>query len=260
MARSSFYYYMKCNKVVDKYRAIRARLIELSRQHKGRYGYRRMLFQLKKEGYKINHKTVLRLTGEMGLKSIIRLKKYRSYRGEEDKTTPNILKRKFNAERPFEKWATDVTEFSVAGKKLYLSPIIDLFNGEIISYSQSLRPDFEQITDMLDRVLKKVPKNAKPILHSDQGWQYRMKDYQGILRKNRIIQSMSRKGNCLDNAVIENFFGTLKSEMFYLKKYLSVEELQDDIDEYIDYYNNNRIRLNLKGMSPVEYRAHVLNN
>ncbi|WP_245222031.1 IS3 family transposase [Pedobacter kyungheensis] len=257
IARSSFYYYMKRNKVVDKYQAIRTRIIELSKQHKGRYGYRRMLFQLKKEGYKINHKTVLRLTGEMGLKSIIRLKKYRSYKGEEGKTAPNILKRKFNAERPFEKWATDVTEFSVAGKKLYLSPIIDLFNGEIISYSQSLRPNFEQITGMLDRALKKVPKNAKPILHSDQGWQYRMKDYQDILRKNRIIQSMSRKGNCLDNAVIENFFGTLKSEMFYLKKYLSVEVLQNDIDEYIDYYNYNRIRLNLKGMSPVEYRAHI---
>lgn len=260
MARSSFYYYMKRNKAVDKYQAIRERIIALSKQHKGRYGYRRMLFQLKKEGHMINHKTVLRLTGEMGLKSIVRLKKYRSYRGEEGKTAPNILRGKFNADRPFEKWATDVTEFSVAGKKLYLSPIIDLFNGEVISYSQSLRPDFKQITDMLDRVLKKVPKNAKPILHSDQGWQYRMKEYQGILRKNRIIQSMSRKGNCLDNAVIENFFGTLKSEMFYIKKYLSVEELQDDIDEYIDYYNNNRIRLNLKGMSPVEYRAHVLNN
>ncbi|WP_237088381.1 IS3 family transposase [Nubsella zeaxanthinifaciens] len=260
IARSSFYYYMKRNKAVDKYQAIRIRIIELYRQHKGRYGYRRMLFQLKKEGHKVNHKTVLRLTGEMGLKSIVRPKKYRSYRGEEGRTAPNMLSRKFNAGRPFEKLATDVTEFSVAGKKLYLSPIIDLFNGEVISYSQSLRPDFRQITEMLVGVLKKVPKDAKPILHSDQGWQYRMKDYQDILRKNRIVQSMSRKGNCLDNAVIENFFGTLKSEMFYIKKYLSVEELQNDIDDYIDYYNNNRIRLNLKGMSPVEYRAHILNN
>lgn len=251
---------MKRNKAVDKYQAIRIRIIELYRQHKGRYGYRRMLFQLKKEGHKVNHKTVLRLTGEMGLKSIVRPKKYRSYRGEEGKAAPNMLSRKFNAGRPSEKLATDVTEFSVAGKKLYLSPIIDLFNGEVISYSQSLRPDFRQITEMLVGVLKKVPKDAKPILHSDQGWQYRMKDYQDILRKNRIVQSMSRKGNCLDNAVIENFFGTLKSEMFYIKKYLSVEELQNDIDDYIDYYNNNRIRLNLKGMSPVEYRAHILNN
>ena len=260
MARSSFYYYVKRNKTVDKYQAIRIRIIALSKQHKGRYGYRRMLFQLKKEGHKINHKTVLRLTGEMDLKSVIRLKKYRSYIGEEGKTAPNILQRKFNADRPFEKWATDVTEFSVAGRKLYLSPIIDLFNGEIISYSLSLKPNFEQITDMLSRALKKVPKNAKPILHSDQGWQYRMRQYQGILRKNRIIQSMSRKGNCLDNAVVENFFGTLKSEMFYLKKYLSVEALKNDIDEYINYYNNDRIRLNLKGMSSVEYRAHILNN
>ncbi len=260
MARSSFYYYMKRSRLADKYEVIRTRILALSKQHKGRYGYRRMLFQLKKEGHTINHKTVLRLTGEMELKSVVRLKKYRSYKGEQGKTAPNILKREFKADRPFEKWATDVTEFSVAGEKLYLSPIIDLFNGEIISYSQSLRPNFEQITDMLHQALKKVPKNANPILHSDQGWQYRMKDYQGILRKNRITQSMSRKGNCLDNAIIENFFGTLKSEMFYLNKYLSVETLQKDIDEYINYYNNKRIRLNLKGMSPVEYRAHILNN
>lgn len=259
MARSSFYYCMKCNSTDDKYRVVRDRLNVLYKQHKGRYGYRRMLLQLKKEGHAINHKTVLRLTGEMGLKSAVRLKKYRSYKAE-DKIVPNILNREFNVDRPFEKWATDVTEFNVTGKKLFLSTIIDLFNGEIISYSQSLRPDFWQVTDMLDRALKKKPGNAKPILHSDQGWQYKMKSYQGILLKNGITQSMSRKGNCLDNAIMENFFGTLKSEMFYRKKYLSVEELKGDVDEYISYYNNKRIRLNLNGMSPVEYRAQVLNN
>lgn len=260
MARSSFYYCIKCSGTDDKYGVVRNRLNALYNQHKGRYGYRRMLLQLKKEGHTINHKTVLRLTGEMGLKSTVRLKRYRSYKAEEGQTVPNILNREFNVDRPFEKWATDVTEFNVTGKKLYLSTIIDLFNGEIISYSQSLRPDFGQVTDMLDRALKKKPGNTKPILHSDQGWQYKMKSYQVILHKNGITQSMSRKGNCLDNAVMENFFGTLKSEMFYRKKYLSVEDLKGDVDEYISYYNNERIRLNLNGMSPVEYRTQVLNN
>lgn len=260
MARSSFYYYMKRNKVADKYEAIKARLITLSKQHKGRYGYRRMLFQLKKEGHTINHKTVLRLTREMDLKSIVRLKKYRSYKGEQGKIAPNIIERDFKAEHPLQKWATDVTEFSVSGKKIYLSPIIDLFNGEIVSYSLSERPNFEQVTEMLKKGLAKVPKPTNLILHSDQGWQYQMREYSNMLNKHGIVQSMSRKGNCLDNAIIENFFGTIKSELFYLKKYRSINELRREIIEYVNYYNNDRIRLNLKGMSPIEYRVHALNN
>ncbi|MEJ5996636.1 IS3 family transposase [Pedobacter sp. Du54] len=202
MARSSFYYHMKRDKVTDKYQAVRARILTLSKQHKGRYGYRRMLFQLKKEGHVINHKTVLRLTGEMGLKSVVRLKKYRSYRGEQGKIAPNIIERDFKAAGPLQKWVTDVTEFSVSGKKLYLSPILDLFNGEIISYSLSERPNFEQITEMLKKGLAKVQKHGKLILHSDQGWQYQMRAYRNMLKNYGIVQSMSRKGNCLDNAII----------------------------------------------------------
>lgn len=260
IARSTYYYYIKRSKVTDKYLDAKAAIIQLSASHKGRYGYRRMLYALKKMDYIINHKTVLRLMNELGLKSIVRIKKYKSYKGEQGKIAPNIIQRDFKAEQPFQKWATDVTEFSVSGQKLYLSPIIDLFNGEIVSYSLSERPNFKQIADMLDKALKTIPKHTKLILHSDQGWQYQMKQYQGILNKKGITQSMSRKGNCLDNAIIENFFGTIKSEMFYLKKYMSLKDLQKDIINYVEYYNNDRIRLNLKGMSPIQYRAHVLNN
>lgn len=155
--------------------------------------------------------------------------------------------------------ATDITEFKVGGKKLYLSPIIELFNGEIISYTLSESPNFKQVSDMLGGAFVKVGKQKNLILHSDQGWQYQMKEYQRILKKKGIKQSMSRKGNCLDNAIIENFFGILKSELFYLKKYSEIDELKKDIKEYIHYYNNDRIKINLKGMSPIKYRAHHCN-
>jgi putative transposase len=191
----------------------------------------------------------------LGLKSIIRVKKYRSYRGQLGKTAPNILERNFKTDQPNKKWATDVTEFNVSGNKLYLSPIIDLFNGEIISYELSERPVFAQVVNMLKKSFRKIKTTENVILHSDQGWQYQMKAYQHLLKEKGIVQSMSRKGNCLDNAIIENFFGTLKSEMFYTKKFTTIQELKTEIKEYINYYNNDRIRLNLKGKSPVQYRT-----
>jgi len=152
----------------------------------------------------------------LGLKSLMRIKKYKSYKGEHGKIAPNILQRDFKAAQPNQKWATDITEFNVKGKKLYLSPVIDLFDGEIISYDLSERPDFEQVVTMLRKSFKEIRKNTL-ILHSDQGWQYQMKQYQRLLNEKGIIQSMSRKGNCLDNAIIENIFGILKSELFLLK-------------------------------------------
>jgi transposase InsO family protein len=195
----------------------------------------------------------------MGLKSVIRVKKYKSYRGQLGKVADNLLQRNFKADKPFVKLATDITEFKVGGRKLYLSPMIDLFNGEIISYKMSESPNFNQVKEMLRNVFKQIPKgNTGLMIHSDQGWQYQMKAYQHLLKEKGIIQSMSRKGNCLDNAVIENFFGTLKSELFYLKQYQNIKELKDEIKEYIHYYNHHRLRLNLNGMSPVQYRAHSL--
>lgn len=258
MARSSFYYCRKRAKEKDKYEAIKEQIKEIYQYHKGRFGYRRITLVLQQKGYLINHKTVFRLMKNLGLKSKIRIKKYKSYKGEKGKIAPNVLERNFKAIAPNQKWATDVTEFNVAGQKLYLSPIIDLFNGEIISYELSERPDFKQIVNMLTKSWTQLPKKHNIILHSDQGWQYQMVAYQTLLKSKKIIQSMSRKGNCLDNAIIENFFGTLKSELFYLNKYHSIDHLKTDIKEYIKYYNKDRIRLNLNGMSPINYRAHYL--
>lgn len=256
MARSSFYYYFKKQGQADKYEQVKAQINKIYHRHKGRFGYRRITILLKRDGVDINHKTVLRLMGEMRLKSLIRIKKYRSYRGELGKIAPNILNRRFQADGPGQKWATDITEFKVKGKKLYLSPILDLFNQEVISYEITDRPVFKGVMDMLKKALPRARGAAQLLLHSDQGWQYQMPKYQQLLKENGITQSMSRKGNCLDNAVIENFFGTLKSELFYLKQYESTEKLKSEIEDYISYYNNQRIKLNLNGMSPTEYRAH----
>lgn len=258
MARSSYYYYyhQQRHKAADKYKEIKDLISSVYHAHKGRLGYRRITLEIRNKGFVINHKTVLRLMKILGLKSLIRVKKYKSYKGEYGKTAPNILQRDFKAVRPNQKWATDITEFNVKGKKLYLSPVIDLFNGEIISYELSERPNFEQVVTMLKKSFKKIGRDTNLILHSDQGWQYQMKQYHRLLKDKGITQSMSRKGNCLDNAVIENFFGIIKSELFYLEKFNSVNQLKEEIIKYISYYNNDRIKLNLKGMSPVKYRAH----
>lgn len=255
MARSTFYYHLKASKN-DKYENVGKEIKAIYELHKGRYGYRRIRLELKNRGWRINHKTVLRLMQELGISSLIRIKKYSSYKGQQGRIAANLLDRNFTALRPNQKWATDITEFRVKDKKLYLSPIIDLFNGEVLEYSISERPNFKQVMDMLSQC-KVQNKEQNLILHSDQGWQYQMKQYQKTLEKMNITQSMSRKGNCLDNAIIENFFGALKSELFYLNRYTSVEHLKQDIKEYINYYNYDRIRLNLKGMSPVRYRAHL---
>ncbi|WP_198172276.1 IS3 family transposase [Flavobacterium profundi] len=260
MARSSFYYHQRSSSLSDKYKVVKELIKSIYDKHKGRYGYRRITDDLKDKGFTINHKTVLRLMKVLGLKSIIRVKKYKSYKGEQGKIAPNVLERNFKATAPNQKWATDITEFNVSGKKLYLSPIIDLFNQEIISYELSERPVFNQVVTMLKKAFKKVPENTNLTLHSDQGWQYQMKQYQYLLKQKGITQSMSRKGNCLDNAIIENFFGTLKSELFYIKKFRTIEELKKEIKQYINYYNNERIKSNLNKMSPIKYRAHYYQN
>ena len=160
----------------------------------------------------------------MGLHGKRRKSKYKSYKGEVGKIAPNVINRDFETSKPFEKLATDVTEFAVCDDKVYLSPVIDLHNNEVISYSISLNPNFEQTREMLQGLFDKLPQGVTPILHSDQGWQYQMKEFQRQLQEHKIIQSMSRKGNCLDNSVMENFFGRLKVEMFYGEKFQTVDE------------------------------------
>lgn len=192
---------------------------------------------------------------QLSLKAAIKVKRYSSWRGDHGETADNILQRDFKAIQPNEKWVTDVTEFAVNGRKLYLSPIIDLFNNEVVSYSISERPVLAMIDEMLDQAFSKLQNQNKPILHSDQGWQYRHRWYQSRLQEVGIRQSMSRKGNCLDNACAECFFSTLKSECFYLYDFKNIDELRPALEDYIHYYNNKRISIRLKGLSPVEYRT-----
>ena len=256
IARSTYYYHIK-HQDKDKYTGEKADIIEIFDKNKGVYGYRRVTAQLKKKGYSINHKTVLKLMKSLNLRGKQRKNgKYHSYKGEVGKVADNILKRDFTAKKPFEKLTTDVTEFKVCNEKVYLSPILDLFNREIVSYSISLSPNLQQIRDMLAGLFTKLPDTARPIFHSDQGWQYQHAEYQRLLSEHNITQSMSRKGNCMDNGAMENFFGRLKVEMFYGEHFESVEEFIQALDDYIYYYNNDRISLKLKGMSPVQYPTH----
>jgi transposase InsO family protein len=258
LPRSTYYYHLKQLKKPDKYKDVKEAIRTIYHKHKGRYGYRRIHNELKGLGYTLDVKTVLKLMNACNIKCQVRIRKYRSYRGNVGTIAPNILQRNFKADKPNQKWVTDVTEFTLFGTKLFLSPILDLFNGEIISYNISERPTFDQTLDMLDKAFKKIPKDTELILHSDQGWQYRMKRYHDRLKKKGIIQSMSRKGNCYDNAVMENFFGLLKSELLYLQRFESLEHFYKELVSYLDYYNNDRIKLKLRGLSPVNYRKQFL--
>ena len=254
MPRSTYYYYLKRLRKEDKYAEIKKQISTIYHEHQGRYGYRRITDELHNNGYRINHKTVQRLMKLLGLKSIVRIKRYRSYRGEKGKVADNILNRDFTATAPNQKWTTDITEFKLLGTKLYLSPILDMYNGEIVSYTISSRPVLQQVLDMVDIAFKQIPDDTNLILHSDQGWQYQHKKYQKRLSDKGVRQSMSRKGNCYDNSVMENFFGILKSEFFYLRTFSSIEEFKVELEKYIWYYNNKRIKSKLKGLSPVQFR------
>lgn len=212
---------------------------------------------MRSKGYTLNHKTVLKLMRILDLKGKQRKnEKYHSYKGEVGKIADNILKRDFHASKPFEKLTTDVTQLKVCGEKVYLSPVMDLYNREIVSYSISTSPNLWQIREMLDGLFAKLPADASPVFHSDQGWQYQHAEYQRLLAEHNITQSMSRKGNCMDNGAMENFFGRLKVEMFYGEKFENVNVFIDELKRYIDYYNYERISMKLKGMSPVQYRTH----
>lgn len=258
LPRSTFYYQQKVLQADDKHKQLKQKIRAVFNRHRGRYGYRRVTAALRQSGERVNHKTVQRMMGTLGLKSLVRPKKYRSFKGEVGHAAPNELQRRFEAKGANQKWVTDVTEFNVAGKKLYLSPILDLYNGEIIAFETAERPKFELVSSMLKKALSKLGPDDRPMLHSDQGWQYRMPAYQRVLRERQIVQSMSRKGNCLDNAAMESFFAVLKSEFFHLNKFSSVEALKAGLKRYIHYYNHDRIKLKLKGLSPVQFRTQPL--
>ena len=255
MARATYYYHTKRLQEPDRNEDIRQSISRIYDTHKGRYGYRRVTAQLRSDGIIINHKKVQNLMVEMGLRGKRKKTRYRSYKGEVGKIAPNVIDRNFVATAPNQKWTTDVTEVKIKDRKIYLSPILDMFNGEIISYTISDHPDLKMAMSMLEKAFKKIDIPEGLILHSDQGWHYQHLRYQKALKDKHIVQSMSRKGNCLDNAMMENFFGLMKSELLYLQEWDSVEQFSKELVKYIRYYNNDRIKLRLKGMSPVQYRA-----
>ena len=258
LPRATFYYHLKKQKQADKYETYKAEITAIFHENKGRYGYRRITVELRNRKIFLNHKTVQKLMKQLGLVCCVRIKKYHSYKGEVGKIAPNLLNRDFYAEKPNEKWVTDVTEFSLFGKKLYLSPILDLHSSYLVSYTISEHPTLSMVTSMLEKAFVNIPDNTNLILHSDQGWQYQHKQYQRMLHNKGIRQSMSRKGNCIDNSVMENFFGILKSELLYLQKFESIEQFKQELVDYLDYYNNRRIKTKLKGLSPALYRKLAL--
>lgn len=200
----------------------------------------------------VNHKTVLKLMKQMGLQPKNRKRHYNSYKGEVGKVAPNILERDFKANKPDQKWTTDVTQINIKEHKIYL----DMFNGEIISYTISHSPNLKMVVTMLNKAFSKHKNLTGLLMHSAQRWHYQHARYQKMLFDHNIKQNMSRKGNCLDNAMMENFFGLMKNELLYVNDYESIEDFEKDLRKYILWYNNKRIKLRLKGMSPVQYRAH----
>ncbi len=260
MAKSVYYYWLKASSshAPDPYLDAKNQISAIYHRHQGRYGYRRVLLELRNQHQHLNHKTVQKLMGQLGLKSTVRPKRYQSYKGSVGKAAPNLLERNFIAKAPNQKWVTDVTEFNIKGERVYLSPILDLYNQEIISYEIADRPQISSVMQMLQSAFKQLGPKDKPMLHSDQGWQYQMGLYQQTLRKQGVTQSMSRKGNCLDNAVMENWFGIMKTEFFYRKKFECIESFKKELCEYIHYYNHDRIKQKLKGLSPVDYRTQSL--
>ena len=258
LARSTYYYHEKRLAKADKFGSEKEAIAAIYHENKGRYGYRRITAELRNRSFLLNHKTVQHLMKQLGLVCRVRMKKYRSYKGEVGKVAPNLLQRDFETEKPNQKWVTDVTEFSLLGQKLYLSPILDLCSRDIVSYTISVRPSLSMVTEMLNEAFSEISYGTNLILHSDQGWHYQHKQYRRMLSAKGIRQSMSRKGNCLDNAVIENFFGLLKSELLYLQEFDSIDQFKTELIDYLDYYNNRRIKEKLKGLSPAIHRQQAL--
>ena len=272
--KRSTYYYVCSHLDDDKDAQMKQLISDIFNENKGRYGYRRIDLELRNRGHIVNHKKVKRIMKQIGLFGISPKAKYRSYKGDMNGTVKNLLIHKevdeanhktkyvrdFGTSKPNEKWSTDVSEFHTAAGKLYLAPVLDMYNDEIVAYDISVSPDFLQQRRLLEKAFSRFEDLKGLIFHSDQGWQYQMHAWHKELKDRGIIQSMSRKGNCLDNSPIENFFGKLKNEMFYGHEYefRSLDELKKAIEEYIDYYNTKRIKIKLKGLTPCQARSQAL--
>ncbi len=257
LARSTFNYVKKhMGEKERKDEAVLREIKSIFNENNGKYGYPRITIELQNRGYNINKKRVARIMRENNIRAARKKRRYNSYKGTVGKIAPNILNRDFSTTEPYQKLGTDVTVFITPHGKLYLSPIIDFHTREILAYDLSEHPNMQQIRRMLDRLIKKHGDYLDgAIMHSDQEWQYQMLYYRKFLKEHNITQSMSRKGNCLDNSPTENFFGRLKTDMYYDKEYSfkSLEELRHNIKNYIRYYNEERIVTRLR-TNPQDYR------
>jgi len=268
--KATYMYWQKRFDREDPDKELSDKILEIRGSHKD-FGYRRIWGELRKQGVKVNKKKVQRLVQRLELQvtSFTRKsRKYSSYKGKVGRISPNRINRRFHTSVPHQKITTDTTEFKyyevdtkgrMAIKKLYLDPFMDLWNLEIVSYGISPAPLSKSIMDALNEAIS-VTDDCKyrRTFHSDRGWAYQMKCYGYTLKENKIFQSMSRKGNCYDNAVMENFFGIMKQEMYYGVVYYSFDELKEAIETYIKYYNERRIKKSLGWQSPVEYRMQRL--
>lgn len=259
---ATYHYHMKRLGEEDPDKEIKETITNLFHKHEGRYGYRRIYLSLRAKGREINHKKVQRIMKELGLKCVkfTRKSRYKAYKGTVGKVAKNHLNRRFNTPFPLQKLVTDITEFKCTGDdKLYLNPILDLYNGEIISFGISRRPTLDFVLKPLNQAVKIINTKAayRTTIHSDQGWHYQHNKWVNTLKKNKVFQSMSRKATCADNAPMENFFGLMKQEMYYGKPLLSYSKLKQEIEEYMYYYNNERIKEKLAGLSPVQYRTQT---
>lgn len=222
----------------------------------GIFGYRQLTLHMRRQtGKKINLKRVYRLMKLKRIQSVIRRKKKKYVRSTPQQVTENVLNRKFTAEIPNEKWVTDVTEFKYGnGQKAYLSAILDLHDKSIVSYVLGRSNNNPLVFQTVKLALQETP-GSKPLLHSDRGYQYTSLDFKKILDDNKMTQSMSRVGRCIDNSPMESFWGTLKCEKYYLHTYHTFEELERDIERYIHFYNYERLQAKLNGLSPKEFRT-----
>lgn len=260
MAKSSYCYQQKQIKKENKIAKIKERIKILFFENHKRYGYRRIHLLLKREGIIISEKIVRSIMKEENLiVRIIRQKKYSSYLGEISPAVPNEIQRDFHADKPNKKWLTDITEFKIGEEKVYLSPIIDCFDGMPITWTVGTSPNAELVNTMLDNAIALLKGNEHPIVHSDRGCHYRWPGWIQRMNEAGLTRSMSKKGCSPDNSACEGFFGRMKNEMFYGEKWdkISIEEFISIINQYMQWYRDKRIKLSLGGLSPMEYRRSL---
>jgi putative transposase len=259
LARSTFFYHQARLTRPDPQAGLKAAITEAFEAARGRYGHRRIHTVLTRAGWQVAKKTVLKLMNILGLVCKVRRpRRYRSWLGQTGTVAENVLNREFSASAPDTKWVTDVTEFRIGDRKVYLSPVIDLFDRSVIAYSCGPSPTLELTNSSLREAIATLLAGAAPLVHSDQGFQYQHASWRALLADAGLTQSMSRRANCLDNSMAENFFGHLKEELFHHNRFDTVAEFTAALDDYIDWYNTTRISTTLQGLSPVEYRAQAL--